>query len=166
MEKAIANYSLPLPDFTITDVGSDWLPTEVQQIIEHEGRREKKFSQIGVRLTPTLAAQRGVPTSGHPHAPHSARLVGWGEPAANSSTWTFKVDVYEQRELTLEVVQRQGRNIEQVDLLASDLQEGEGQEFTWDATGVTILPGKCFVRLTTLGPGGQPLVQRRPLIEH
>ena len=38
--------------FTITDVGSDWIATELQHDLRHNGRKEKVLSRIGVGLEP------------------------------------------------------------------------------------------------------------------
>jgi len=45
--------------FTITDVGSDWSPTEVTFTVQHAGRSEVIRSTIGVALTPALARAKG-----------------------------------------------------------------------------------------------------------
>lgn len=46
--------------FTLTDVGSEWVPTEVDYNIYHNGKRTKIKSQIGVKLSKKLADQKGV----------------------------------------------------------------------------------------------------------
>lgn len=46
--------------FTITDIGCDWIPTRVKQALVHAGRRKKVLSCIGVRLGRELAARKGL----------------------------------------------------------------------------------------------------------
>lgn len=45
--------------FTITEVGSDLVPTETTFEVEHNGRREVIRSRIGILLTPDYARSRG-----------------------------------------------------------------------------------------------------------
>ena len=54
--------------FTITDVGSDWSPTEVTFTVQHAGRSEVIRSTIGVALTPALARAKGC-RNPNPHRP-------------------------------------------------------------------------------------------------
>ena len=46
--------------FTLTDVGSDWVPTWVSHRVRHKGRVEVIRSAIGVRMAPGLARAKGI----------------------------------------------------------------------------------------------------------
>ncbi len=46
--------------FTITDVGSRYVPTKVMYKIRHKGRSEIVRSQIGISLTPEFAKAKGL----------------------------------------------------------------------------------------------------------
>jgi hypothetical protein len=45
--------------FTITEIGSDLVPTETTFEVEHDGRREVIRSRVGILLTPDYARSRG-----------------------------------------------------------------------------------------------------------
>ena len=45
--------------FTITEVGSDLVPTETTFQVEHKGRFYEVRSHVGIRLTPDYAQSRG-----------------------------------------------------------------------------------------------------------
>lgn len=92
--------------FTITDVGSDWVPTEVLHRLTHGARRETVRTRVGVKVAPDLAREKGidvdgrpldsagrpVPTAGHdPRAPNEVEVTGWIEPSARDAEWTIKV---------------------------------------------------------------------------
>ena len=46
--------------FTITDIGSKWVSTEVNYTIKHKGRTHKIDSKIGIKLTHELAKKKGI----------------------------------------------------------------------------------------------------------
>jgi hypothetical protein len=46
--------------FTITDIGSEWVATGVEHEVEHKGKKEKIKSKIDVKLTKELAKQKGL----------------------------------------------------------------------------------------------------------
>ena len=46
--------------FTITDIGSDWVDTECVHEITHKGKKEKVKSKIGVKLSKKLAKKKGL----------------------------------------------------------------------------------------------------------
>ena len=51
--------------FTITDVGSKWIPTQTMFKLKHGKKKEITFnSEVGIKLTPELAQQKGVSTWG------------------------------------------------------------------------------------------------------
>lgn len=50
--------------FTVTDVGSKWVPTTSVYNIKHKNKKQKIVGEIGVRLTPKLAKEKGVNTFG------------------------------------------------------------------------------------------------------
>ena len=50
--------------FTITDVGSDWVATGVVHDIKHKGKKEKIKSKIGVKLSKKLAKKKGLDAFG------------------------------------------------------------------------------------------------------
>ena len=84
--------------FTITDIGSDWVPTQAKHTVSHGGRRQVILSRVGVRLASDLAQQKGLDRSGHvldaggksipkagfdPREPPECEIVGWVEPLAH-----------------------------------------------------------------------------------
>jgi len=46
--------------FTITDVGSKWVPTEMTYKIKHKGKTTTLKSKIGIKLTPGMAKLKGI----------------------------------------------------------------------------------------------------------
>lgn len=48
--------------FTITDIGSDWVPTEMEYEIKHKGKKEKIKTKIGVAMSKELAKKKGLDT--------------------------------------------------------------------------------------------------------
>jgi hypothetical protein len=52
--------------FTLTDVGTKWVDTEVTYEIEHKGKKEKVKSKIGVKLAKKLAKEKGLTVLGEP----------------------------------------------------------------------------------------------------
>jgi hypothetical protein len=94
--------------FTITDVGSDWVPTHVKHRVQHGARREVLLSRIGVSLDGALASAKGVDRAGRPldaegrpgpeagFDPRSlppVELLGWVEPSAADVEWSVKFRV-------------------------------------------------------------------------
>lgn len=143
--------------FVITDIGSEWVPTEVTQVIEHNGHRETRFSQIGVRLTPALAQAKHLDRDGRPldrdgkakaekadpRLPRPAEIIGWlGDP----SEWIIKVRVDVSTDLELEVSRGEGLELQ---LLATGTFDPGEYEFPWDRTGLE--PGSYFLTLTSEG---------------
>jgi hypothetical protein len=54
--------------FTITDIGSCWVPTEVMHRIKHKGQKEIIVnSEVGIRLSPELAEIKGKSQWGEDH---------------------------------------------------------------------------------------------------
>jgi Putative metal-binding motif len=51
--------------FTITDVGSKWVDTEVLHEVKHKGKTEKIKSKIGVKLSKKLAKEKGLDEFGN-----------------------------------------------------------------------------------------------------
>jgi hypothetical protein len=50
--------------FKITDIGSDWVATEVMHEIKHKGKKEKIKSKVGVKLSKKLAKEKGLDAYG------------------------------------------------------------------------------------------------------
>ncbi len=147
--------------FLLTDVGSDWVPTTTRYALQHQGRNEVVLSRIGVRLSESLAASKGLDRSGHPLGPDGrpqphqgfdprgewpAELVGWIEPSATNEFWVVKLVV--SRETDIELSIRRGQ-IQIVESLAEGLFEPGEYAFTWD--GSSVGPGQYFLSLTA-GP--------------
>lgn len=51
--------------FTITDIGSDWVSTSVVHTVKHKNKTEKIKSKIGIKLTKKLAKEKGLTIWGH-----------------------------------------------------------------------------------------------------
>ena len=58
------NTEVEAVQFTITDVGSDWVATGVVHDIKHKGKKEKIKSKIGVKLSKKLAKEKGLDVFG------------------------------------------------------------------------------------------------------
>ena len=54
------NSELEAVQFTITDIGSDWVSTGVTHDLKHKGKKEKVRSKIGVKLSKKLAKAKGL----------------------------------------------------------------------------------------------------------
>ena len=156
--------------FTITDIGSDWVPTEAKHTVSHNGRRQVILSRVGVKLASDLAQQKGLDSSGHvlgqngkpvsqagfdPRAPRDCEIVGWVEPSPTDPNWTFNLRVGVATDLTLQITSGQGLVVET--LAAGTLDPGE-HEFTWD--GDSLGSGRYFVTLVC-----GDMVQSVPLVE-
>ena len=115
--------------FTITDVGSDWIPTQLKHVVQHGGRREIVLSRVGVKLTPELAHQRGLDVHGHaldskgkakpetrfnPRLPRPAEIVGWIEPSEVDPDWIVKLRVNESAQILLAITRGQGLIVETI----------------------------------------------------
>ena len=155
--------------FTITDVGSEWVPTGTTYTVEHNGRREIVHSRIGVRLSKGLALAKGLDRNGHvlglngrpiPHKGFDPRgewpvaMVGWIEPSVVDTGWTIKIEVSATSDLELEITRGQGKVVQT--LAIGSFSPGE-YEFYWNPA--QLGRGKHFVRLTS----GE-LVQKQMLI--
>ena len=58
---ATVNSDVKAVQFTITDVGSKWVPTKITHKIKHKKNKEITFtSDVGIKLTPELAQQKGT----------------------------------------------------------------------------------------------------------
>ena len=57
---AEVNSEIQVLQFTITDIGSEWVPTKVKHKIKHKGKRKVLGSEIGVKLSPELAKKKGL----------------------------------------------------------------------------------------------------------
>lgn len=58
---ADVNSEIEAVQFTITDVGSDWVSTGVEYEVKHKDKKEKIKSKIGVKLSKKLAKQKKLP---------------------------------------------------------------------------------------------------------
>jgi hypothetical protein len=63
---AVVDTTLKSVQFTITDVGSEWVPTIVKHKIQHNGNAEEVHSEVGVKLAPGLAKKKGLTVYGKP----------------------------------------------------------------------------------------------------
>jgi len=157
------NDELESVQFTLTDVGSDWVPTGVRHSIQHDGRNESIVSRIGVLVAPGLALEKGLDRYGHPldadgrpmlgsgfdpRAPRPAEIVGWIEPSPTDPTWVIKVVVDQTCSVTLAVTK--GNAVTTRTLFEGTLSSGEWQ-FDWDglsANGADLDPGRYWLTLT------------------
>lgn len=60
------NTELEAVQFLLTDVGSEWVPTEVTHKLKHKGKSETVHSQVEVKLSEKLAKEKGLDRSGKP----------------------------------------------------------------------------------------------------
>jgi DNA-binding beta-propeller fold protein YncE len=149
--------------FTITDVGSEWIPTEVEHVIHHRGRREIVLSRVGVLVAPDLARQKGldeygkpldaagrpiVPPGFDPRSQRSAEIAGWVAPSSTEQAWLVKLRANEGGAVVLSL--RRGAGVAVRSLFAGVLDEGE-HEIRWDGLddkGKPVRPGEYFFVLT------------------
>ena len=54
------NTELEAVQFTLTDLGSDWVDARVVHDLEHEGKKIKVESKIGIKLSKELAMAKGL----------------------------------------------------------------------------------------------------------
>ncbi len=152
--------------FTLTDVGSDWVPTEVLHDVRHGARHEVVRSRVGVALSPALARQKGLNTAGHvldahgkpipergfdPRARKPAEVIGWIEPSARDADWTVKVRVNDESAVTVAITRGRGRMVRLIG--GGRLQPGD-YDLLWDGKdtdGRSLAPGNYHVRVTA-GP--------------
>ncbi len=152
--------------FVITDVGSDWVPTEVQHRLRHGARREVMRSRVGVRLDPEVARRKGLDPEGYrldghgrripegrpdPRFEKPAEIVGWVEPSAADPEWLIKVDVNVEGPVVVRLESGDGRPIRT--LAEGRLEPGE-HVFAWDgndAAGKAPRAGGVQIRLTAAG---------------
>ena len=62
----LVNTALKAAQFTITDVGSSWVPTDVTYTIVHKKKTKTVKNKIGVKLTTRLAKEKGLTVWGAP----------------------------------------------------------------------------------------------------
>ena len=144
--------------FLLTDIGSDWVPTETRYTLEHQGRTEVVLSRIGVRLSEALARAKGLDRSGRPLAADGApqvqrgfdprgewpaEIVGWIEPSGPDQLWTVKLAVSRDTDLEVSITRGDGQLVE---VLASSPFEPGEYSFTWGSTAAQT--GRYFVSLT------------------
>ncbi len=152
--------------FTITDVGSDWVPAEVRHTLLHGARKEIIRSRVGVKLDPTLAAQKHLDQWGHrldaqgdpipepgldPRAERPAELIGWIEPSAHDANWTLKVRVNTTSDVLLMMKRGNGDTVRELAL--GRYQPGE-YAIEWDgrdATGRKVAPGSYAAAVSVDG---------------
>jgi hypothetical protein len=56
----VVNTTLKAAQFTITDVGSSWVPTTVTYTIVHKKKTKTIKNKIGVKLTKELAKKKNL----------------------------------------------------------------------------------------------------------
>lgn len=54
------NTEVEVVQFHVTDIGSDWIPTEMAYEITHKGKKEKIKTKIGVAMSKELAKEKGL----------------------------------------------------------------------------------------------------------
>jgi hypothetical protein len=64
--RAVVDSTVKAVQFTITDIGSDWVPTKVKHTIKHKGKSQTIQSEVGVKLAPGLAKKKGLTVDGKP----------------------------------------------------------------------------------------------------
>ncbi len=146
--------------FTVTDVGSDWVPTLLRHRIRHRGRNEVLLSRIGVRLDPELARAKGLDTAGHvldfngrpspesgfdPRQPFPAEILGWMEPSESDRRLVVKLRVTEGSDLQLALARGHGVVLET--LFQGWLRPGD-YELAIAGEYLELFPGRVFLRLT------------------
>jgi hypothetical protein len=159
--------------FTITDIGSEWLPTEVRQRVKHRGHQEVILSRIGVKLSPRLAAQKGLDVhvrklgrgkSQHPRAVVDPRAMlpvevrGWVEPSAVDPEWILALRVNEASDVWLAITRGQGAVVH--NLFGGWLSLGE-YELPMPAKEDLFLAGRHFLTVVS----NDKVVQRVALQE-
>jgi hypothetical protein len=73
------NTEVEAVQFTITDVGSEWVPTAVTHDINHKRRKERVRSSVGVKLSKELAKQLGLTVWGEPLEEEKGKAKGKGK---------------------------------------------------------------------------------------
>jgi DNA-binding beta-propeller fold protein YncE len=150
--------------FTITDVGSEWVPTELEHMIHHGGRREVVLSRVGVMVSPDLARQKGLdeygksldaagrpvqPPGFDPRRERPAEIVGWVAPSPTDPTWVVRLRANEGGAVGLSLHRGAGAAVRT--LFEGVLDEGE-HEIRWDGldgSGKSVKPGAYFLVLTS-----------------
>ena len=65
---AEVNSEVEAVQFTITDIGSRWIHTQVRHKIKHKKQKEITFtSDVGIKLTPELAQEKNIGIYGEDH---------------------------------------------------------------------------------------------------
>jgi len=63
------NSELKVLQFTVTDVGSDWVSTKVKHKVKHNGKVYTIDSKIGIKLSKELAKKKGLSVYGQEPLP-------------------------------------------------------------------------------------------------
>lgn len=132
--------------FTLTDVGTDWVAMTTRHVVRHNGRTEVVLNEIGTMLEERFARAKGLDRWGRkladvgenaapPTRPEpAARLEGWTEPSATDAGWSFKVRTETATDLRLTLELPDGRPL--VVLAERTVQKGS-QVFAWTGRGPT-----------------------------
>jgi hypothetical protein len=128
--------------FTLTDVGSDWVSTLTRHELLHNNRREVVLGEVAVALEQNFAMAKGLDQWGRaldplgapnpaPAIPNpSARLEGWIEAGPADVVWTFKVEMIRDAGVSLQLENLDGTVLT---TLVSDVVLGPGKySFFWD----------------------------------
>jgi hypothetical protein len=130
--------------FTVTDIGSSWIPTGMWHRVVHGGRREVILNRISVRLSESLAQQKGLSTEGYvldatgqpipepgfdPRAEKPVQISGWIERSTVDPNWVVKLRVNVSSDLKLSVVNSKDTVIKV--LASGPLSSGE-HSIVWD----------------------------------
>ena len=149
--------------FTLTDVGTDWVPMRTRHILEHNGRVEVVLGEIDTSLEETFARRKGLDKYGRSldkvgeNAPppvrveSRARLEGWVGPSDVDQDWSFRVEVDRETEISLTLESLEG--VPLLTLAAGRLPEGR-YEFSWNGNGLqgeALSPGDLQVRIVADG---------------
>lgn len=164
--------------FSIVDIGSDWIPTSVRYTVEHKGRREVILRRIGVKLDESLAAQKVLDRFGHPldatgkpisrpgldpRSAKPAEIVGFVEPWAENLDWILKFRVNEAGAVRVNIVGDQNQVV--LPLENGWLTPGD-YTLSWDGAGTRgriLRAGRYRMRLdTTFHTEQVTLIDGRP----
>ena len=163
---ADVSYDTAALQFTITDIGSSWVPTEVRHNLTHGARKQVVRSRVGVKLRPYLAKAKGLDTDGRPtnstgsliplsgfdpRLQPPAEIAGWILPTARDESWSIRLKVNDDTDVRVSVVHLGGGMAR--DLTNGPMEVGE-HELIWDgkdAAGRPLAKGAFRVTVSVNG---------------
>jgi parallel beta-helix repeat protein len=149
--------------FTLTDVGTDWVAMTTRHVVRHNGRVEVVLNEIETVLEAGFARGKGLDRWGRPLAElgegapppvrtaSAARLEGWEEPSAVRSDWSFVIRAERDTDLRLALESPDGTPL--LVLKNGRIQKGV-QAFTWrgvDGVGRSLPANDVVIRITSDG---------------